>query len=313
MHDDYKIIIKKYEDLHMTKKVAVINDLSGLGRCSLTAAISVLSSMGVQPCPLPTAILSSQTEYPSYYSYDFTDKMDRFRQEWKKLGTGFSGIYTGYTASVAQIEQIFRFLDTFQKPGTFLVVDPVMGDDGCTYDMYTSGLLTAMKQLVARADVITPNLTEFCLLTDTDYADFQNPDLSIRDITDKLQAASQVLTGRHPEKIIITGIHFTDHEQETPISMIGNLLLNQASDGAYVSPVLSAFPCCRGSYSGTGDLFASCITGGLARGTKLSDMVQVAGEFLEKSLIDSVRENVPVNEGVNFEKYLYMLHPQHMS
>ena len=78
----------------MTKKVAVINDLSGLGRCSLTAAISVLSAMGIQTCPLPTAILSSQTEYPSYYCYDFTDKMDYFRQEWKKLGTCFSGIYT---------------------------------------------------------------------------------------------------------------------------------------------------------------------------------------------------------------------------
>ena len=112
----------------MTKKVAVINDLSGLGRCSLTAAISVLSAMGIQTCPLPTAILSSQTEYPSYYCYDFTDKMDYFRQEWKKLGTCFSGIYTGYIASVPQIEEIFHFLDTFQTPDTFLLVDPVMGD-----------------------------------------------------------------------------------------------------------------------------------------------------------------------------------------
>ena len=152
----------------MTKKVAVINDLSGLGRCSLTAAISVLSAMGIQTCPLPTAILSSQTEYPSYYCYDFTDKMDYFRQEWKKLGTCFSGIYTGYIASVPQIEEIFHFLDTFQTPDTFLLVDPVMGDDGMTYDMYTSEFLSAMKELTARADVITPNITEFCLLTDMD-------------------------------------------------------------------------------------------------------------------------------------------------
>ena len=157
----------------MTKKIAVINDLSGLGRCSLTAAISVLSAMGVQPCPLPTAILSSQTEYPSYYCYDFTDKMEYFRQEWQKLGTTFSGIYTGYTASVEQIRQIFRFLDTFQTEDTFLLVDPVMGDDGVTYDMYTPELLDGMKRLVNRADVITPNLTEFCLLTDTNYSDFQ--------------------------------------------------------------------------------------------------------------------------------------------
>ena len=115
----------------MTKKVAVINDLSGLGRCSLTAAISVLSAMGIQACPLPTAILSSQTEYPSYYCYDFTDKMEHIRSEWEKLNTTFSGIYTGYTASVAQIEQIFHFLDTFQTPDTLPSGRPSYGGRRC--------------------------------------------------------------------------------------------------------------------------------------------------------------------------------------
>ncbi len=184
----------------MTKKIAVINDLSGLGRCSLTAAISVLSAMGIQACPLPTAILSSQTEYPSYYCYDFTDKMDYFRQEWKKLGTSFSGIYTGYVASVCQIEQIMHFLDTFQTADTFLLVDPVMGDDGVTYDMYTSGLLTAMKELVARADVITPNLTDSVLLTDIDYNSLQDPSLSIQQLISRLKDAGQTLTKDHEKR-----------------------------------------------------------------------------------------------------------------
>lgn len=283
----------------MTKKVAVINDLSGLGRCSLTAAISVLSAMGIQTCPLPTAILSSQTEYPSYYCYDFTDKMDYFRQEWKKLGTYFSGIYTGYIASVPQIEEIFHFLDTFQTPDTFLLVDPVMGDDGMTYDMYTSEFLSAMKELTARADVITPNITEFCLLTDMDYNTLQNSSLSLHQLISCLKDASHTLTAERTKKILITGIRFTTDDG---IPKIGNLLL----DGS--SHFLSAFPCCDGSYSGTGDLFASCITGGLARGTSLTEMMQTAGSFLEKALADSVKEQVPVNEGVNFEKYLYLLH-----
>ena len=282
----------------MTKKVAVINDLSGLGRCSLTAAISVLSAMGIQTCPLPTAILSSQTEYPSYYCYDFTDKMDYFRQEWKKLGTCFSGIYTGYIASVPQIEEIFHFLDTFQTPDTFLLVDPVMGDDGMTYDMYTSEFLSAMKELAARADVITPNITEFCLLTDMDYNPLQNSSLSLHQLISCLKDASHTLTAERTKKILITGIRFTTDDG---IPKIGNLLL----DGS--SHFLSAFPCCDGSYSGTGDLFASCITGGLARGTSLTEMIQTAGSFLEKALADSVKEQVPVNEGVNFEKYLYLL------
>lgn len=282
----------------MTKKVAVINDLSGLGRCSLTAAISVLSAMGIQTCPLPTAILSSQTEYPSYYCYDFTDKMDYFRQEWKKLGTCFSGIYTGYIASVPQIEEIFHFLDTFQTPDTFLLVDPVMGDDGMTYDMYTSEFLSAMKELTARADVITPNITEFCLLTDMDYNTLQNSSLSLHQLISCLKDASHTLTAERTKKILITGIRFTTDDG---IPKIGNLLL----DGS--SHFLSAFPCCDGSYSGTGDLFASCITGGLARGTSLTEMMQTAGSFLEKALVDSVKEQVPVNEGVNFEKYLHLL------
>ena len=299
----------------MTKKIAVINDLSGLGRCSLTAAISVLSAMGVQPCPLPTAILSSQTEYPSYYCYDFTDKMEYFRQEWQKLGTTFSGIYTGYTASVEQIRQIFRFLDTFQTEDTFLLVDPVMGDDGVTYDMYTPELLDGMKRLVNRADVITPNLTEFCLMTDTDYSDFQNPGLSIQEMISRLQTAGQALLHRfdspdhsgsdmvtrsRARKVIITGIHFTS---ELGLNKIGNLLLD--GDSTY----LSSFPCCKGSYSGTGDLFASCITGGLAKGTELTEVIEMAGGFLEKALIDSANENVPVNEGINFEKFLHLLIP----
>lgn len=281
----------------MTKKVAVINDLSGLGRCSLTAAISVLSAMGIQTCPLPTAILSSQTEYPSYYCYDFTDKMDYFRQEWKKLGTCFSGIYTGYIASVPQIEEIFHFLDTFQTPDTFLLVDPVMGDDGMTYDMYTSEFLSAMKELTARADVITPNITEFCLLTDMDYNTLQNSSLSLHQLISCLKDASHTLTAERAKKILITGIRFTTDDG---IPKIGNLLL----DGS--SHFLSAFPCCNGSYSGTGDLFASCIAGGLARGTSLPEMMQTAGSFLEKALADSVKEQVPVNEGVNFEKYLHL-------
>ena len=174
-----------------------------------------------------------------------------------------------------------------------------MGDDGVTYDMYTSGLLTAMKELVARADVITPNLTEFCLLTDIDYNSLQDPSLSIQQLISRLKDAGQTLTKDHEKKVLITGIHFT---ADDGVHKIGNLLL----DGS--SHFLSAYPCCNGSYSGTGDLFASCITGGLARDISLTEMMQTAGSFLEKSLIDSVEEHVPVNEGINFEKYLYLLH-----
>lgn len=281
----------------MTKKIAVINDLSGFGRCSLTAAISVISAMGVQPCPLPTAILTAQTNYPSYYCDDYTDKMEHFRREWKKMGQTFDGIYTGYVAGEAQIRQILNFIDTFRTPDTFLLVDPVMGDDGTTYDMFTPALLQKMKVLALQADIITPNLTELCLLTDTDYHHITHTSDHHRMIQD-ITRLGQSFCQNGPTHIIVTGIHFRD---ENGSGQMGNLYIT-AHDSTLVS-----FPYIGGSYSGTGDLFASCLAAGIARGNDIPSTIQLAGDFLENALTDSVAEQVPANDGVNYEKYLSML------
>lgn len=103
----------------MIKKIAVVNDLSGFGKCSLTAAIPVIAAMGVQPCPLPTAVLSAQTGFPSYFYDDYTEKMEKIRAEWEKMDVHFDGIYTGFAGNEAQIGQMLRFLDTFYKKGHF--------------------------------------------------------------------------------------------------------------------------------------------------------------------------------------------------
>ena len=194
----------------MTKKIAVINDLSGFGRCSLTAAISVIAAMGVQPCPLPTAVLSAQTGYPSYYCDDYTEKMEYFRSEWEKMGQTFDGIYTGFVASEQQIDQIFHFVETFDTPDTFLLVDPVMGDDGRTYAMFTPELLRKMKKLAMTADIITPNLTELTLLTDASYHEL----VAISDaesMTKEIVKLAQSLCEAGPSKVIVTGIRFSDN------------------------------------------------------------------------------------------------------
>lgn len=280
----------------MTKKIAVINDLSGFGRCSLTAAISVLSAMGVQACPLPTAILTAQTEYPSYYCDDYTDKMEIYRSEWEKMNQKFDGIYTGFVASEAQIGHIFNFIDTFRTPDTFLLVDPVMGDDGITYDVFTPSLLAKMKELALKADIVTPNMTELCLLTDHSYEEL----IQISDtgqLLAQIQTLGQKLCSMGPSHVIVTGIQFT----EDGIRKMGNLYITE-SDSTLVS-----FPYVGGSYSGTGDLFASCLVAGIARDLKIPEIIKTAGTFLEYALTDSVKENVPENDGVNFEKYLYIL------
>lgn len=279
------------------KKIAVINDLSGLGRCSLTAAISVISAMGVQPCPLPTAILTAQTGYPSYFIDDYTNRMEHFRLEWEKMGQHFDGIYTGFAASEEQIRQIFRFIETFKSAGTFLLVDPIMGDDGVKYDMFTPNLLKEMKKLAKRADIITPNLTELCLLTNADFHYIRKiPDT--KKLLDTVQKLALEFCEEGPTHVIVTGIHFTD---ETGIMQMGNLYVSETALS------LSAFPYIGKSYSGTGDLFASCLAAGVAEKIEIPQIIQMTGEFLEAAIADSVRENVPHNDGVNYEKFLGML------
>lgn len=281
----------------MTRKIAVINDLSGFGRCSLTVAISVLSAMGVQACPLPTAILTAQTEYPSYYCDDYTDKMEIYRSEWEKMGQKFDGIYTGFVASEAQICHIFDFISTFRTKDTFLLVDPVMGDDGITYDVFTPALLEQMKKLALMADIITPNMTELCLLTGYEYNELIK-------ITDYHQLMNQIhdlgekICKMGPSHVIVTGIQF---EEENGIRKMGNFYISSGDS------TLVAFPYVGGSYSGTGDLFASCLAAGIARGMEIPVIIEMAGNFLEHALTDSVAEEVPENDGVNYEKYLYLL------
>lgn len=284
----------------MTKKIAVIHDLSGFGRCSLTAAISVISAMGVQPCPLPTAILTAQTGYPSYYCDDYTDKMDIFRREWEKLGARFDGIYTGFLAGEKQIGKVFGFLDTFYMEDKFLLVDPVMGDNGARFDIFSDEFQSRMKELVFRADIVTPNLTELCLLAGEDC---RRAGADVSGDREKIikEAASMAreLISRGPEEVIVTGIRFTDEESGT--ACMGNLIVTEKNS------VLSARPFVGESFSGTGDLFASAVAGGKARGDALEDTVKIAGEMIEKAMRSSVENKVPRNDGADYEQFLWML------
>lgn len=289
---------KESRNENMTKKIAVINDLSGFGKCSLTAAISVIAAMGVQPCPLPTAVLSAQTGYPSYYCDDYTDRMEFIYREWEKMQVHFDGIYTGFLSGEHQIEKVLEFLDIFLKKDTFLLVDPVMGDNGVRYPFFTTEIVSAMKELTFRADIITPNLTELCLLTGTDYRMIKEMTEERHLVTVAEQMARNLMTGGTRE-VIVTGIRFRDEKNGQ--EMMGNLAVIKEEAS------FSAFPFIGESFSGTGDLFASVIAGGRARGDALSESMELAGNMIERSIGDSVRAGVPRNDGVDYEKYLWML------
>ena len=194
------------------KKIAVLNDLSGLGKCSLTAAIPVISVMGIQACPLPTAVLSCQTGFPSYFCDDYTDRMDKFMDEWKNLDFHPDGIYTGFLADAAQADKVVSFIEQFGGENVKILVDPVMGDDGEEYPIYTEALCEKMRFLVKRAAVITPNLTEALLLlhgrecAHKIWSKISN--LAEKELKEFVEETGNKLAMEYETEVVITGIDF---------------------------------------------------------------------------------------------------------
>lgn len=153
------------------KKIALINDITGFGRCSVAVMAPVISAMKIQAVAVPTAILSTHTQFPKYFFDDYTPKMRDYIQTYKDLDMSFDAIATGFLGSEEQVDIVIDFIKTFKKEGVFTLVDPVMGDYGKLYTTYTPSLCEKMRALVHYADLLTPNLTELCSLTGTDYRD----------------------------------------------------------------------------------------------------------------------------------------------
>ena len=281
------------------KKIAVLNDLSGMGKCSLTAAIPVISVMGIQACPLPTAVLSAQTGFPSYYCDDYTDRMDAIMEEWKKMDFYPDGIYTGFLADARQADKAVEFIEQFAKEDTKILIDPVMGDNGEEYPIYTEALCEKMRFLVRRAKVITPNLTEaLLLLYGAQRAHVLWKELSLMDEERLLkftESTGKELSKEFDTEVVITGIDLPARENHQEM---GNLI---CKDGVqtWVSTVKEG-----GSYSGTGDLFASVLSAGMVKGMDTVDSVRKAVKFLSKGIHDALLEGTDRNEGICFERYL---------
>lgn len=277
----------------MIKKVAVINDLSGFGKCSLTAAIAVLSVMGVQPCPMPTAVLTNQTGYKNFHSIDLTEELPHYSEMWSANDKSFDGIYSGYVAGKEQIDIISDFIRKFRLSHTKVFVDPVMGDNGRLYSAYSSETCRKVCELAKIADIITPNLTELCILADTDYdrlTSFCNDKNYLEMIADTAKKA----ISHENQKIAVTGIKK------------GLFLYNgifSKNSGHFERAVQYG-----DSFSGTGDIFASILCASIINGEELETAVAKATGFLEEVIADTIKEPYERNDGVNFEKFLYKLH-----
>ena len=222
------------------KKVAAIHDLSGMGRVSLTVVIPILSSMGFQVCPLPTAILSNHTQYPDFTFLDLTDEMPRIIAEWKRLEVEFDAIYTGYLGSPRQIQIVSDFIRDFRRKDSLTVIDPVLGDNGKLYSNFNESMVVEMQHLVTHADVITPNLTELFYLLDRPYKE-SNTDQELKEYL-------RCLSDKGPEVVIITSVPVLDEPHKTSV-----YAYNRTGNRYWkiTCPYLPAH------YPGTGDTFTS--------------------------------------------------------
>lgn len=270
-----------------TPRIAAIHDLSCFGRCSLTIALPVLSAMGYQCCPLPTALLSAHTGFPGNTFLDLTVEMGRIADHWAAMDLQFDAIYSGFLGSADQVDTVARFFDTFKKSDTAVIVDPVMGDHGTAYRTCTPELCRGMRVLAENSDVITPNLTEAALLLDRPYEEIRQA--NAYEVVRRLS-----LGGRR--SVVLTG--YSSEPGQT-----GTLCFDRDSGESKAVQT----PREPQDFSGTGDLFASVLAGGVAKGVPLFQAAQAAADFVRDCIARTLAEGLTEQDGVDFEPLLGQL------
>ena len=282
-------------------RLAMINDIAGFGRCSTTVSLPVISVMKVQVCPVPTSVLSNHLGFPLCHFDDYTSHMRDYIKVWNELGLTFDGLYCGFLGNEEQIDIVRGFVEMFRPP--LFLLDPVMGDHGRAYSSITETHVQKMKELLPLADIITPNITEACLLTGTPWKDGEWTLQELSGLCERLAdicqqesvTSGEASTGTtaNGASIVITGIRQGD-------SLV-NFLWDDGVYTTYATPIAGA------SRPGTGDIFASILAADAVRGETLLTSVQKAANFVGLCIAGSEKTGTPVQEGVVFEKYLAAL------
>ncbi len=282
-------------------RLAMINDIAGFGRCSTTVSLPVISVMKVQVCPVPTSVLSNHLGFPLCHFGDYTSHMRDYIKVWNELGLTFDGLYCGFLGNEEQIDIVREFVEMFRPP--LFLLDPVMGDHGRAYSSITETHVQKMKALLPLADIITPNITEACLLTGTPWKDGEWTMQELSGLCERLAnicqqesvTSGEASTGTtaNGASIVITGIRQGD-------SLVNFLW----DDGVYTTV---STPIAGASRPGTGDIFASILAADAVRGETLLTSVQKAANFVGLCIAGSEKAGTPVQEGVVFEKYLAAL------
>ena len=264
------------------KRILTIQDISCLGKCSITVALPIISAMGVEATILPTAVLSTHTMFPDFTVKDLTDQLIPITDHWKSQNVKFDAIYTGYLGSAEEIEIAKKIFDEFGGDDTLIFIDPVMADNGKLYPAFDMEYAKLNAGLCGHADIIVPNLTEACFMTDTEYKEDYDKEY-IEELLGKLAKLGA-------KKVVLTGIAF--NEGKTGVYGIDTVTGEKI---AYENDKIDA------SFHGTGDIFASVSVGALTRGLSLNDAFKIAADYTAKTIKATLGNPAKPWYGVDFE------------
>lgn len=264
------------------KRIVTIQDISCVGKCSLTVALPIISAMGIETAVIPTAVLSTHTAFKNFTYRDLTGDLPKIAKHWKQEKFNFDGIYTGYLGSIEQIDILKEFFKQFKTPDNFIFIDPVMADNGKLYAGFDASFVKEMKKLCKMADIIVPNLTEASYMLEKEYKEIYS-EQEIKDILIELSNLG-------PKYVVLTGVSFKDNK-------LGVMSYNKETNEffTYFKEKIPA------KYHGTGDIFASTLVGAITNNNTLEEGLKIAVDYVWETINDTYKTNKKDAYGVNFE------------
>lgn len=264
------------------KRIVTIQDISCVGKCSLTVALPIISAMGIETAAIPTAVLSTHTAFKNFTYRDLTGDLPKIAKHWKQEKFDFDGIYTGYLGSIEQIDMLKEFFKQFKTSENFIFIDPVMADNGKLYAGFDENFVREMKELCKMADIIVPNLTEASYMLEKEYKE----NYSEQEIKDLLIELSFL----GPKYVVLTGVSFNENK-------LGVMSYNKETNKffTYFKEKVPA------KYHGTGDIFASTLVGAITNSNTLEEGLKVAVDYVWETINDTYKTNKKDVYGVNFE------------
>lgn len=271
------------------KRAVTIQDISCVGKCSLTVALPIISAMGIETAVLPTAVLSTHTIFKDFTYRDLTNDLPLIQKHWKEEKFKFDAIYTGYLGSIEQIDMLKAFFKEFKTDNNFIFIDPVMGDNGKLYTGFNQEFADQMAKLCNLADIIVPNLTEASYMLHRKYKEKYSEE--------EIKEILMELSNLGPKQVILTGVSFNENE-------LGVMTYDKETDKFY-----SYFKeKIKVKYHGTGDIYASTCVGALLNNNTLEEAIKIAVDYVWETINDTYKEKKEDAYGVNFEnKIPYLL------